>query len=466
MTQVHRTEGPLARRAAYALFALAFAYLISEAGAWGLYWLVFGDASPGGAQRLREAVARAPETRLDQAAGPLQAPLPGFKYQTLHPFVGFTLDPDAQLDPGDTLDPLLTRVNAYGFNGEAPPLGAQSPDGPLRVAVTGGSFAYSVASQARETLERELDAIPGLGGRGVAVYNLALPGMKQPQQLMALSFFLSLGFRPDVVINLDGFNEMVLPVTDNLPSGVFPFYPRGWQARVSGVHQFDEPELLRRAGGVLALERQRAARAELFSRAPWRWSPLANLVWRLLDRQMGAELEGERAWVSARRQALGRAPGTGRSFSSYGPELGYASDTAMYRELAAHWARASRLMHGIAKAEGLRYFHFLQPNQYLAGSKPFTAEEQAIALESTHPYRPAALAGYPHLIRAGQSLRHDGVSFFDLTMVFRENDDVLYADACCHLNTRGYSLIAEAIAECIRGELAGMAQDPSSAPVR
>jgi len=447
------------------LLALTFTYLVSEAGALALYGLLFGDLSPGTAQRLRTAVIQAPETRLDLVAGQLQAPLPGLRYQTLHPFIGYTLDPEAQLDAGDGWDPRLTRVNPYGFNGDLPPLAAGPADGPLQVAVTGGSFAYSVASQARQTLEAELDGIPALGGRGVAVYNLALPGMKQPQQLMALSFFLSLGFRPDLVINLDGFNDIVLPVADNLPSGVFPFYPRSWHARVSGVRQFDDPELLRRAGGVLELERRRAARAELFSRAPLRWSPLANLVWRLLDRQLSAETERERAWVSRRLQGPDTVAGQERSFSTHGPEQSYPSDAVMFQDLAAHWARASRLMHGVATAEGLRYFHFLQPNQYLLGSKPFTAEEQAIALAPTHPYRPAVLAGYPQLIRAGQTLREQGVSFFDLTQVFRDNREVLYGDACCHLNPRGYALIATAMAVRIREELSRTSQGLTPTPV-
>jgi lysophospholipase L1-like esterase len=110
-------------------------------------------------------------------------------------------------------------------------------------------------------------------------------------------------------------------------------------------------------------------------------------------------------------------------------------------------------MHHLATAHGARYFHFLQPNQYVEGSKPMTPEEHTIAVTERGEYAKFALDGYPALIEAGAELREEGVNFFDLTQVFSNNREVLYRDLCCHLNERGYDLITEAVADRIDGSL-------------
>jgi len=68
----------------------------------------------------------------------------------------------------------------------------------------------------------------GLAKRKAHLICLAVDGFKQPQPLFSLAFAIYLGAEYDVVINLDGFNEVVLPFTDNLPNKVFPHYPRIW----------------------------------------------------------------------------------------------------------------------------------------------------------------------------------------------------------------------------------------------
>ncbi len=65
------------------------------------------------------------------------------------------------------------------------------------------------------------------------VVNLGVAGYKQPQQLLALTYFLSLGAEYDLIINLDGYNEIVLPITDNYNVGVNPFFPRNWNLRIN-----------------------------------------------------------------------------------------------------------------------------------------------------------------------------------------------------------------------------------------
>jgi hypothetical protein len=278
--------------------------------------------------------------------------------------------------------------------------------------------------------------------------------MKQPQQLMALTYFLSLGARFEVVINLDGFNEVVLPSVNNIKQGVFPFYPRAWNYRVGGLA---DRAYLREAGRLVSMEDRRRQVARIFSWIPLRYSITSNVFWERLDLGMWRRLERRRA--EATQQFLQNAQTDQRStnYAAMGPQRTYPSLQAQYADLAAYWKQCSVLLHNLAKANSFSYFHFLQPNQYVAGSKVFTEEERTNALAKDHPYKRAVEKGYPHLLQAGFQMNQEGVPYTNLTMLFADNTETLYVDTCCHFNEQGYTLLAQTIGRVIARELADKA---------
>jgi hypothetical protein len=77
------------------------------------------------------------------------------------------------------------------------------------------------------------------------------------------------------------------------------------------------------------------------------------------------------------------------------------------------------------------------------------AEELKIAFAENQPYKPVVENGYPYLIKESKDLILHGVSFFDLTMIFSRNDEILYNDDCCHLNEKGYSIIGATIGKTL-----------------
>jgi hypothetical protein len=95
----------------------------------------------------------------------------------------------------------------------------------------------------------------------------------------------------------------------------------------------------------------------------------------------------------------------------------------------------------------MAYLHFLQPNQYVAGSKEMGPEERAVAYFEGHPFQRSVVVGYPKLVKAGQELREQGVAFFDLTGILAGRKEPLYVDTCCHLGKPGYEIIASRIAD-------------------
>jgi hypothetical protein len=97
----------------------------------------------------------------------------------------------------------------------------------------------------------------------------------------------------------------------------------------------------------------------------------------------------------------------------------------------------------VRKRTGKPVFFFLQPNQYLKNSKPFSEQEKQVALD---PRRREGLHDRMILLKAAaQDLRRSGVPMFDLTGIFSDTDETVYRDACCHLNDLGNRIMADAV---------------------
>ena len=59
------------------------------------------------------------------------------------------------------------------------------------------------------------------------------------------------------------------------------------------------------------------------------------------------------------------------------------------------------------------------------------------------------LNSYPMLIDQGRWLKEQGAGYHNLTMIFADNEEILYREKCCHLNQRGYDLVLEEIGNVI-----------------
>ena len=349
--------------------------------------------------------------------------------EVLHPYLGFAPRP-----PGPAGAP------AFGFTAPEP-LQRRAPDR-IIVAVVGGSAAHLFAEQGLGALGAKLTGLPAFAGRSVVPLNLAVGGYKQPQQLMTVAYLFALGGEVDVVVNLDGFNDVTMHPTENAPAGVSLAYPRRWDQRVEGLSQGGALRLMLQR---VDLERRRAALAATFSALPLRASTAANAVYLALDRR----LEREQGATDAALVAIPAAAPTAT-----------ASDEQMYEALAALWRRSSLQLARLVEANGARYYHFLQPSQYVPDSKPMGAAERAVAIAEGHPYRRAVEAGYPRLRRAGAALAAEGVRFTDLTGAFAGHPEPIYFDSCCHVNARGNAILAELMFEAIRRD------PPPAAPRR
>jgi hypothetical protein len=353
----------------------------------------------------------------------------------LHPYVGYVMDPAGQGPDFERFS--HNPVSEYGFVDSGAPILHRSRDRAI-VGITGGSVAYWFSVFGEAKLREELRRSPAIGNRPIAIVRLALGGYKQPQQLMSLMYVLALGGQFDVIINLDGFNDVAIYPVELAPSRVFLAYPRGWHTRIQSNPTADARLLAGRLAVYAAIRQRWAAGwtvAGLDRLATW------NALWLLGDRVL--------AESQARSNvALGTLRQSGLSYEAQGPPVPLVPSET-YRSLAELWAQSSLQMARVCRANGIAYYHFLQPNQYVANSKPMSREERAVAIAPGDLYRVGAELGYPSLISAGSELARQGVAYRDLTGLFKDTGEALYIDSCCHLNQRGNDLLAAAIGDTI-----------------
>lgn len=437
---------PFRIRALAAACTLVLAAALLELGSLALFRAAEGRAfSYAGVRDQREEIAaewaRLASPREVPAGRPLPVDPDGVEgrpektgAETVpHPFLGYTANPEglgvqAALGRGGMM------VSEHGF------LVLPKPSGPgpvWTVAVFGGSVAAYLSVDGRQALAETLERSPLARGRRVRVRSFAAPGYKQPQMAVALAYLLSLGERFDALIELDGVNDVGVAYVEHRWRGKFPFYPRDWEHLIADV---GDPREQLRIGTIAYLHSRRAALARAFSRRPLRWSVTASLVWRRLDRGLSVRL------AQAREAAVLQKSAT-LTYRERGPVRIYPDDDALMRDFARVWARSSLQMRALCAGAGIRYYHFLQPNQYVPNSKPMGEDEKRIAYRVQHPFREHIERGYPFLQAEGRELQAAGVAFTDLSHLFAGTTEPLYVDDCCHLNARGSEIMARAIGE-------------------
>lgn len=390
-------------------------------------------ASPGG----REAAAR-PAPNGPVAVGEVEIST----QEVLHPFLGYVAD--RRLNPLRLHRGQRLLVGPQGFFDPVAGVGDDRP-GRYRVAVFGGSVAMIFSLEGRDALARELERQGVVAeAADVEIVSRALGGYKQPQQLMTLAYALSIGERWDAAVNLDGFNEVTIAETSR-GRGLYPPFPRAWDLRVQRTTDLDH---LAGIGEIAYLRRRRGERAAALSASPLRLSVTVNLAWRSFDRRRVHALTAARQRLNDARAEDAAQPDLA------GPWDAGATPEVAAAEMTAVWARSSFQMHAVAAAHDIPYHHFLQPSQYVAGSKPLSAEERRHGPSPDHAYRRQVELGYPALLAAGRGLRSQGVAFHDLTPLFAEVEETIYVDDCCHVNARGNQLIAAAVAAALAGDAA------------
>lgn len=347
----------------------------------------------------------------------------------VHPFYGYTAERG------------VAGANNQGFFSGGRSFPYSKREGEFVVGLFGGSVAMQVAASPSPLLDALLPEVRARGYDRVTLLCFALPGWRQPQ-----SFFALVSNLPalDLILNLDGFNEVIH--TGDAELLTYPAsYPWSlvYAALARSVPTSDD--ILRRAD--LIRENRRAARVtRLVQDSALRRSAFAHLVWR-------AYAAGYARRTSELREATLRDVST--EFSAVEPieNGGIQAKRDAYLDLYVDLVRFSS---AIAAEKGKPFFHFVQPNQYLRDSKPLSDEERALRISNT-AWFDLVTPQYRALEERTRALRADGVESYFFGHLFDAMPETIYSDDCCHLNDRGIAVLGRAMGDAIvrSGRLAG-----------
>jgi hypothetical protein len=311
------------------------------------------------------------------------------------------------------------------------------------VGIFGGSVSVFFCLAGANRLVTDLQQHGFFKDRTIIPLCMAHEGYKQPQQLLVLAYFLSIGQTFDLVVNIDGFNEAALAPLNN-QEGVDISMP-------SVSHLLPIINLIDQ--GTLTPEKLRSLAA--ISEYKQRVNGLTGILQRNRLASVGVLLGQYRAMVvsryedESRRFAALQSVRAEQSLVSAIPPTEERTGAMLYADIARNWAHSSVLMRDLLAASGAAYVHVLQPNQYRTARK-FSAQEARIALNEDSSFKTGVEQGYPALLAEAASRGMTSrTGFLDATHVFDKEPAPVYVDNCCHYTSLGYRLLADAIANAV-----------------
>lgn len=305
------------------------------------------------------------------------------------PFLGWIGVPNSNL-------PTL-KANELGFRDR--PVEPRRP-GERRILLLGGSTAWGLGASSTEAtvagaLERLLNE--GAANGSYRVMNGAFSGWTSRQERIVLIELFGV-FRPDLVIALTGYNDLLTMAT----AGADDFLQRPESAELAkaveaNLRPMSTLQALRKVGGTLG-------------------------IWRLV--------------VYLREQATLRAPSVRTA----------AYERPVAEREVPRIADVYAVMAEFLKRRGGRLTVALQPELYTTG-KALSADEMAIKQRYETRIKditPVFGRYRADLLRALLDSRVQGFSVIDLKTVFDAHRRPLFIDDC-HFNDEGYRAIAQAL---------------------
>jgi hypothetical protein len=363
--------------------------------------------------------------------------------ERLHPFFGYVLKQGAF-----TNERLKLKVNKHGFFSlyEYPFIKTNKKQ--FIIGVFGGSVAnnFALDEYINQLLSKKLQSYPEFADREIVILNFGNGGYKQPQQLLILNYFLALGQELDLVINIDGFNEVALSNLNNkarveigIPS------VQHIQPLIGLASNNVSPEVMSAIVQINDHKKQLKAGIDKLQTCQL---AMCHAVTSLKVKQLVNNYQ--QAIVNYDTQVKTSSADTANSSIVYVPKAdSVLPDRAAFDKMASLWYESSIAMNQILSSRKIKYFHFIQPNQYYPTKRAFTGKEKEIAINKESPYIEGVKKGYPVLLSKVDDLRKAGVNVFSAVNILDNTKETVYKDACCHYNSVGEEVLANYISSSI-----------------
>ena len=359
-----------------------------------------------------------------------------------HPYFGASYPHEKKNVPRKEFN----QLGDFGFKDDAGPVVTKREPNQFIITVLGGSVARGFMDyQGGEVLRRELQKDPYFKGKEIIFSPLAYYGHKQPQQLMALMYMLTMGAKFDMVVSIDGFNELTFGKVYNEGPNLSPYYPFKWHWFLTQAMPDSQTQAM--ADDIRFLKRKQREMAERFASSPLKWTATASLAWQIMNNRYESQISHAMYELST------NAPNELQHLLDSGPQPNYASTDEYLRDQVSLWEESTRQVGRIAKANNMLHLAVLQPNQYY-GDRQMSAKEARFAYNPESHFIELVEKGYPMIIKAGKRLEREGISFHDATDVFDDHPEVIYTDDCCHFTVpMPNAILAKRIAEVVINSL-------------
>ena len=369
-----------------------------------------------------------------------EAPGQGLTAVGLHPYFGPTHRPGIPFDLPPELQSAeagpVVATNNFGFASRYDYPVPKTNERQFVIGLFGGSVGAFFCRIGATRLEEDLRQNAFFRNRELVTLCFSHEGYKQPQQLLVLSYFLSIGQPFDLVINIDGFNEVALGAINDR---------YGWDVSMPSHEHLDPlinlvnqatltPAKLDSLSRIMRDRRWLNGLAERSNRT--RFASVEFVLrqsHQIVARWYRAEL--------VRFDSLPSNPPES-SLIHVTPKTKDRAGRDVFATIAADWHAASTLMNQMLTTRSVPYVHVLQPNQYYT-SRRFSDDERKVALNPGSPFKPGVERGYPLLEK---TLEPAGVS---AVHIFDEEKAAVYVDDCCHYTLTGNRILADAVAKAV-----------------
>ncbi|WP_413166132.1 hypothetical protein ACL6C3_05820 [Capilliphycus salinus ALCB114379] len=362
-----------------------------------------------------------------------------------HPFFGYVLKPGVYSHELSGL-----KVNNYGFFSPYDYPYIKTHSNQIIIGIFGGSVASdfsvneTIDPSHPRTLIQKIKSLPQFENKEIIVLNFANGGYKQPQQLLILSYFLSIGQEFDLVINIDGFNEIALSPFNNQAKldVTLPSFQH-FQPLISLVN--GDLSAIISLGEMMKTQEKLSQINPKINQCNFGLCYAKNLI---IKQHLSQNYQQQ---VSAfdRQQIRKQSTASNKenSLISIPKKSEVLEDKVAINQAVNNWVESSLMMSHLLSMRQIPYFHFIQPNQHYPTQRIFSSEEKRIIRES--PYRQAAKNGYPLLIYQVEKMQKYGINLFNAVKILDETSETVYRDSCCHYNQLGQDILTDYVAQSI-----------------
>ena len=242
------------------------------------------------------------------------------------------------------------------------------------------------------------------------VYNASIGGGKQPQQLFKLYYLYLINEKFDIVINIDGFNEVALSFSENIQIENNIIYPRNYSRLISTFNS-----------DLSCVKKSNKYTKE------YSLIPIVEIYKLFQIRKCHIKSEGSPTEKNSRFSKMSN--------------FVKLDDDIYFDYIKKLWLNSSNEIDQFSNIKNFKYIHIIQPNQYLKGSKIISNDE--LDFLKYEKYGKPISKYYKDIQVEDLDVKYK----LDLRYIFKDNDMTLYRDYCCHLNNKGIFLMATEIVD-------------------